>query len=108
MTIATTWTSCLCASRFLVSQKSIHYNAEYYQDKALAAKYNIDEFPTLEFFKNQIPSVYDGELEKPGEVLAWINDLLTGADIEQVSMIEEKYLQEVFRFWLKFCHKDHE
>ena len=68
---------------------------EYYQDKALAAKYNIDEFPTLEFFKNQIPSVYDGELEKPGEVLAWINDLLIGADIEQVSMIEEKYLQKM-------------
>ena len=57
---------------------------EYHQDKSLAAKYNIDEFPTLEFFKNQIPSVYDGELEKPGEVLTWINDLLTGADIEQV------------------------
>ena len=54
------------------------------QDKSLAAKYNIDEFPTLEFFKNQIPSVYDGELEKPAEVLTWVSDLLTGADIEQV------------------------
>ena len=66
----------------LANLLNIHY---YYQDKALAAKYNIDEFPTLEFFKAQIPSVYDGELEKPGEVLTWINDLLTGADIEQVS-----------------------
>ena len=54
------------------------------QDKSLAAKYNIDEFPTLNFFKNQIPSVYDGELENPGEILTWLNDLLTGADIEQV------------------------
>ena len=54
------------------------------KDKSLAAKYNIDEFPTLELFKNQIPSVYDGELEKPGQVLTWIQDLLTGADIEQV------------------------
>ena len=27
-----------------------------YQDKGLAAKYNVDEFPTLMFFENQIPS----------------------------------------------------
>ena len=28
--------------------------------------------------------VFDGELEKPAEVLTWLDDLLTGADIEQV------------------------
>ena len=50
----------------------------------MAAKYNIDEFPTLMFFKNQIPSVFDGELENGNEVLTWLGDLLTGADIEQV------------------------
>ena len=36
------------------------------------------------FFKNQIPSVFDGELENGAEVLTWLADLLTGADIEQV------------------------
>merc|ERR1719427_1200482 len=55
------------------------------KDKTLAAKYNVDEFPTLMFFENQIPSVFDGELEKPEEILAWIDDLLTGADIEQIT-----------------------
>ena len=70
---------------------------EYHQDKSLAAKYNIDEFPTLEFFKNQIPSVYDGELEKPGEVLTWINDLLTGADIEQVRWFHPEILKKYFQ-----------
>ena len=55
-----------------------------FQDKTLAAKYNIDEFPTLMFFKNQIPSVFDEDMENPGEVLAWLSDLMTGADIEQV------------------------
>merc|ERR1711971_27589 len=55
------------------------------KDKSLAAKYNIDEFPTLMFFKNQIPSVYDEDLEKPNEVLTWLSDLLTGADIEQIT-----------------------
>ena len=54
------------------------------KDKTLAAKYNVDEFPTLMFFKNQIPSIYDDDLENPKEVLTWLNDLLTGADIEQV------------------------
>ena len=53
----------------------------------MSAKYNIDEFPTLMFFKNQIPSIYDEDLERPGEVLTWLNDLLTGADIEQVNVI---------------------
>ena len=74
----------VCVKVYSASEIYLIKITEYYQDKALAAKYNIDEFPTLEFFKNQIPSVYDGELEKPGEVLTWINDLLIGADIEQV------------------------
>ena len=28
----------------------------YFQDKVLAAKYSVDEFPSLVFFENQIPS----------------------------------------------------
>jgi hypothetical protein len=28
----------------------------YSKDKTLSAKYNVDEFPTLMFFENQIPS----------------------------------------------------
>lgn len=55
------------------------------KDKTLAAKYNVDEFPTLMFFKNQIPSIYDDDLENPKEVLTWLNDLITGADIEQIT-----------------------
>ena len=56
----------------------------------MSAKYNIDEFPTLMFFKNQIPSIYDEDLERSGEVLTWLNDLLTGADIEQVNVTRYK------------------
>ena len=29
-------------------------------------------------------SVYDGDLENPKEVLVWVVDLITGADIEEV------------------------
>ena len=28
----------------------------FFQDKVLAAKYSVDEFPSLVFFENQIPS----------------------------------------------------
>ena len=61
------------------------YTLPYFQDKTVAAKYNIDEFPTLMFFKNQIPSVYDEDLEKPDEILTWLTDLMAGADIEQIT-----------------------
>ena len=36
--------------------------------------------------RNLTKGVFDGELEKPAEVLSWLDDLLTGADIEQVSV----------------------
>ena len=35
-------------------------------------------------YNNLMKGVFDGELEKPAEVLSWLDDLLTGADIEQV------------------------
>ena len=36
-----------------------------------------------------ILGVFDGELEKTKEVLAWLDDLLTGDDIEAVSFLAE-------------------
>ena len=71
-----------------------------FQDKTLAAKYNIDEFPTLMFFKNQIPSVFDEDMENPQEVLTWLSDLLTGADIEQVE-------QETLNNYIKIVNLDY-
>lgn len=66
----------------------------------MAAKYNIDEFPTLMFFKNQIPSVFDEDMENPQEVLTWLSDLLTGADIEQVE-------QETLNNFIKIVNLDY-
>ena len=36
------------------------------------------------YFEQEIPSVFDGDLENGSEVLTWVVDLLTGADIEEV------------------------
>ena len=107
-----TWS--LSKSRFVKICGDRFFSHLFFQDKVLAAKYSVDEFPSLVFFENQIPSerknvkhksisksimlkrknhfcltkgVFDGELEKPAEVLAWVDDLLTGADIEQVIII---------------------
>jgi len=55
------------------------------RDRALAARYTIDEFPSLVYFEQEIPSVYDGDMENPKEVLVWVVDLITGADIEEVT-----------------------
>ncbi len=53
-------------------------------NRNLFARYTIDEFPSLVYFEQEIPSVFDGDLENGREVMAWVVDLLTGADIEEV------------------------
>jgi len=79
------------------------------KDKTLAAKYNIDEFPTLMFFKNQIPSVYDEDMENPGEVLTWLSDLMTGADIEQITNdILDKFIATKSYLAVVFFKEDHQ
>jgi hypothetical protein len=54
-------------------------------------RYTIDEFPSLVYFEQEIPSVFDGDLENGREVLAWVVDLLTGADIEEVRHIHQSH-----------------
>jgi len=78
------------------------------KDKVLAAKYSVDEFPSLVFFENQIPSVFDGELEKPAEVLTWLDDLLTGDDIEQVTNeILDKFISKMSYLAVIFFKDEH-
>ena len=56
------------------------------------------------FFKNQIPSIYDEDLERPGEVLTWLNDLLTGADIEQVNVIINSSRYNIYFYNIDSIH----
>merc|ERR1712029_1315982 len=71
--------------------------------------YNIDEFPTLMFFKNQIPSVFDEDMENPQEVLTWLSDLLTGADIEQITNdILDKFIATKSYLAVVFFKEDHQ
>ena len=47
------------------------------------------------YFEQEIPSVFDGDLENGKEVLAWVVDLLTGAEIEEVSRKERLSISRV-------------
>ena len=80
---STVWMSFPASSslktRFQVSFKS----KEFLLESQTAQKGTFEEEEKRYSQQSQI-GVYDGELEKPAEVLTWLDDLLTGADIEQV------------------------
>nr|XP_045619931.1 uncharacterized protein LOC123771446 isoform X10 [Procambarus clarkii] len=50
-----------------------------------AKEYGIDELPTLVYFENRIPSIYEGDLSNEQEVLAWILLQKTSDTIEEVT-----------------------
>lgn len=65
-------------------------------DKAEVAKHHgVEDFPTLVFYKNEIPAVYEDDLSDGEEVMEWIINLVEGADIEEVTddMLEKMILK---------------
>ncbi|XP_063877636.1 uncharacterized protein LOC135109832 isoform X12 [Scylla paramamosain] len=52
---------------------------------AEAKEYGIDELPTLVYFENRIPSIYEGDLSNEQEVLAWLMEQKTTDTIEEVT-----------------------
>ena len=44
----------------------------------IAAHHGVEDFPTLVFYKNEIPAVYDGDLIDNEEVLEWVVSLVEG------------------------------
>ncbi|CAG0916199.1 unnamed protein product, partial [Notodromas monacha] len=54
-------------------------------DAETAREYGIDEFPALVYFENEIPSLYDGDLNQEEQVLAWLLGQLVSDEIEDVN-----------------------
>ncbi|KAK3864392.1 hypothetical protein Pcinc_029924 [Petrolisthes cinctipes] len=54
-------------------------------DAAEAKEYGIDDLPTLVYFENRIPSIYEGDLSNEHEVLAWLLQQKTSDTIEEVN-----------------------
>lgn len=55
-------------------------------DNAAEAKdYGIDHLPTLVYFENKIPAMYEGDLLNEDEVLEWLIEQKKTATIEEVT-----------------------
>ncbi|CAG0889024.1 unnamed protein product, partial [Cyprideis torosa] len=54
-------------------------------DDSVAKEYGIDELPSLVYFENQIPSLYDGDLMEEEQVLDWLLSQLVTDEIEDVT-----------------------
>ena len=65
-------------------------------DAEIAGRYGVDDFPTLVYFKDEIPSLYNDDLTDSEEVMSWLVDLVEGADIEDVNgdMLEKMIMKE--------------
>ncbi|XP_075212452.1 hulk isoform X4 [Lycorma delicatula] len=54
-------------------------------NKEEAKEYGIDHLPTLVYFENKIPAIYEGELLNEEEVLEWLLEQKNSATIEEVT-----------------------
>ncbi|XP_063909567.1 uncharacterized protein LOC135127148 isoform X2 [Zophobas morio] len=62
---------------------------------AEAKEFGIDHLPTLVYFEDKIPSLYEGDLMNEDEVLQWLIEQKTSATIEEVTdEILEDLIQE--------------
>lgn len=52
---------------------------------AEAKEYGIDHLPTLVYFENKIPAIYEGDLLNEDEVLEWLIEQKNTATIEEVT-----------------------
>ena len=51
----------------------------------IAFHHGVEDFPTLVFYKNEIPAVFEGDLTDGEDVMEWVVGLVEGADIEEVT-----------------------
>ena len=68
-----------------------------------AAQYGIDEIPSLVYFDEKIPHLFEGSLENENEVLGWLIHQMKHEEIEHVTdemidllILEHKYVAVLF------------
>ena len=71
-------------------------------DPEEALEYGLKQLPSLVFFENQMPNMFDGNLENSKQVMTWITEIAMEDKIELVSgamlgkLVEEKTNLAVF------------
>ena len=64
-------------------------------DPEEALEYGLVNVPSLVFFENQMPNIFEGSLEDPDQVLQWITDIAMEDKIELVTgAMLEKLLED--------------
>ncbi|XP_018017937.1 uncharacterized protein LOC108674456 isoform X2 [Hyalella azteca] len=76
-------------------------------DESAAKEYGIEETPALVYFEHEIPSLYDGDLRKEEEVLAWLVEQLHTDEIEDVTdEMLDKLIRESAHLAVLFYDED--
>lgn len=65
------------------------------EETELAQGYGITTFPTLAFFRNQVPLIYQGALDDEKAVLAWFTDQGNLELADQIEEVNEKMLKKI-------------
>ncbi|KAL0274697.1 UNVERIFIED_CONTAM: hypothetical protein PYX00_002764 [Menopon gallinae] len=79
------------------------------QDFEVAKEYGVIEFPSIVYFENQVPNVFEGDLMEEEEVLQWLITQKTEDRIELITrnmletMVEETQYLAVYFYKLN-CH----
>ncbi|RZF41690.1 hypothetical protein LSTR_LSTR011625 [Laodelphax striatellus] len=79
------------------------------QDFQIAERFGVSDFPSLVYFENQIPNVFEGDLAEEEEVLQWLITQRTEDRIELITramletMVEETQYLAVY-FYKLSCH----
>uniref|UniRef100_A0A146M1J4 Thioredoxin domain-containing protein n=1 Tax=Lygus hesperus TaxID=30085 RepID=A0A146M1J4_LYGHE len=79
------------------------------QDFSIAQNFGVNDFPSLVYFEDQIPNVFEGDLTEEEEVLQWLITQKTEDRIELITremletMVEESQYLAVY-FYKASCH----
>lgn len=70
----------------------------------MAREYGVDDMPSLVYFENKIPTLYQGDLANEDQVLAWLVDQLTADMIEDVTdEMLDKLIKKSKNLAVLFC-----
>ena len=96
------WSVCNLYFTNILIQEHSEIKLVKIDDPEEALEYGLKQLPSLVFFENQMPNMFDGNLENSKQVLTWIIEIAMQDKIELVSgamlekLVEEKTNLAVF------------
>lgn len=70
----------------------------------MAEDYGVTDFPVLVYYENQIPNVFEGNLEEEEEVLQWLITQKTEDRIELITRtMLESFVEDTQYLAVYFC-----